>query len=367
MIEVQSGNVGTMRDATVVDLIDDLNKKQAQTPLGPISAGIVALMGVLAVWLSNSGGQSVSIVIGTVTLLATLAAWAIGEWLDSYKRTSVLFYNLEGAAQTVYRRVTEGFDALAACQGRWHIDSGGVVRDLTTWKRNAGAAHLVSRKVARLTYSLPKVLRSNVTPPAIALGSRIFYFFPEIMLVKHGGRFGAVGYGGPQIKCEASRFIEDGTPPSDAQIVDHTWKHPNKSGGPDRRFRDNRQLPVCLYDVMHLSSNSGVNELMEFSRTGFVQSFSAALHDLPLKQEVGGIALLGNSETSERFDVTLPDSPAQSSLDWKLMVGATALIAAAAVVATYAPHGDYRTSTETHGSVSDVSAVPSAGAVHPSP
>jgi hypothetical protein len=183
MIEVQSSNVDTMRDATVADLLDDLNKKQAQIPFGPTSAGSLAIIGMLALWLSNSGEYPVSIGIGIAALLATLPAWAVGAWLDSYKRTSVLFYSLEGATQAIYRKVTEGFDALAACNGRWHIDSGGVVRDLTTWKRNAGAAHLVNRKSARLAYNLPKILRSNITPPVITLGSRTFYFFPEIMLI----------------------------------------------------------------------------------------------------------------------------------------------------------------------------------------
>lgn len=149
------------------------------------------------------------------------------------------------------------------------------------WKRNAGAAHLIDRKPARLTYGLPKVLRSNVTPPALGIGGRTFYFFPEVIIVQHGGRFGAVGYGDLEIRWQQTRFIEDGHPPNDAQVVDHTWKHPNKSGGPDRRFRDNRRLPVCLYEVMHLSSRSGVNELAEFSKVGVVGLFAAALRDLP--------------------------------------------------------------------------------------
>lgn len=129
--------------------------------------------------------------------------------------------------------------------------------------------------------SLPKVLRSNVTPPALGVGGRTFYFFPEVIIVQSGRMFGAVGYGDLEIRCQQTRFIEDGHPPNDALVVDHTWKHPNKSGGPDRRFRDNRRLPVCLYEVMHLSSRSGVNELAEFSKVGVVELFAAALRDLP--------------------------------------------------------------------------------------
>ncbi len=278
MIDVGSEDVLGMRDSSVADLIDDLNAKQARMPLGPVLGLGTAGLGLLTATLA---GGSVGAGVSAFALLAAASAWAAGAWLDQSLRRSVLFYNLDAEAAAKFQRATEGFDALAACIGKWHIPSGGAVRDLTTWKRNAGASHLLNRKSARLGFSLPTVLRSNVTPPALGLGSRTFYFFPEVIIVQDGGKFGAVGYAELNIQSQQSRFIEDGHPPSDAQVVDHTWKHPNKSGGPDRRFKDNRRLPVCLYDVMHLSSRSGVNELAQFSKVGLVERFAAVLRDLP--------------------------------------------------------------------------------------
>lgn len=363
MTEIQSGDVGGMRDATVADLVDDLNKKQAQIRLGVTAAICLGLIGGVVLLQSSSGGQSASAIIGSIVLVAALPAWALGEWFDSYKRTTVLFYNLQGAAEAAYRKVTESFDALAACHGKWHIASGGAVQDLTTWKRNAGAAHLVNRKTARLAYILPRVLRSNVTPPTIILGGRTFYFLPELMLVKHGGRFGAVGYDNLQIRDQASHFIEDGAPPVDAQVVGSTWKHPNKSGGPDRRFRDNRQLPICLYDVMHLSSSSGVNELMEFSRTGFVQQFSTALHDLPRRQapeSVGDMLRLGSAATRDTVGAVVSEPPvAHRRLNLKLLAGAAVLAGGVAVVAVYTLHdSSLPISTEARGSVTETVSAP---------
>jgi hypothetical protein len=42
----------------------------------------------------------------------------------------------------------------------------------------------------------------------------------------------------------------------------------NKKGGPDRRFANNPQLPVCLYDKIHFGSSSGLNEIIQVSRCG---------------------------------------------------------------------------------------------------
>src|SRR5690606_31340873 len=146
--------------------------------------------------------------------------------------------------------------------------SGGAVQSITAWKRNAGASHLVNRKVTTLAYNLPAVIKSNVTPPALYVGKQVMFFMPDIVLVQDGSRIGAVHYADLNVRWQDSRFIETERVPSDAKIVGHTWKHPNKSGGPDRRFKDNRQIPICLYETMHLTSSSGVNELVEFSKTG---------------------------------------------------------------------------------------------------
>jgi hypothetical protein len=285
MIDVGSDDVLGMRDSSVVDLVDDLNAKQARMPLGPVlglGTGGLGLLVILA-------GGPVPAGVAAFALLAAVSAWAIGARLDQSLRRSVLFYDLDAEAVAKFQRATEGFDALAACIGKWHIPSGGAVRDLTTWKRNAGASHLVERKTARLGFSLPTVLRSNVTPPALGLGRRTFYFFPETIIVQDGKKFGAVGYAELEIQWQHSRFIEDGRPPSDAQVVDYTWKHPNKSGGPDRRFKNNYRLPVCLYEVMRLYSRSGINELAEFSKVGLVERFAAALRDLPRQTTSGSL------------------------------------------------------------------------------
>ncbi len=66
MVEVQSDDVAAMRDATVADLVDDLNKKQAQIPFGMIAAVCVVCVGVLALLQSESAESSASAIVGSV-------------------------------------------------------------------------------------------------------------------------------------------------------------------------------------------------------------------------------------------------------------------------------------------------------------
>lgn len=265
MIEIDSGDVMHMRDTSFSELLDEINSKARQTRMS-VALSLTALaIGAMA-GLATGGP-------GLLICAVALPAGAIGNWLDSYRRTTVLYYDLEGDAETAYGRLTEGYDGLNGCAAKWHIEAGGAIQSLTAWKRNAGASHLVNRKSTTLAYTLPSVIKSNVTPPALHVGRQVMFFMPDIVLVQDGSRVGAVSYADLNVRWQDSMFIETERVPSDAKIVDHTWKHPNKSGGPDRRFKDNRQIPICLYETMHLTSNSGVNELVEFSRTGVVAAF----------------------------------------------------------------------------------------------
>ena len=76
-----------------------------------------------------------------------------------------------------------------------------------------------------------------------------------------------------------SHSIESGTLPADAIVIGYAWEHPNKDCSPDRRYRSNRQLPICRYEALHISSVTGLNELVELSRPGGAQAFAAAGHD----------------------------------------------------------------------------------------
>jgi len=91
---------------------------------------------------------------------------------------------------------------------------------------------------------------------------------------------GAVSYPNLNISVESTRFIEDGSVPRDARVVDRTWQYVNKRGGPDNRFKDNRELPIVLYEDIHFTSNTGLNERIEISRVGNGDNFEGSISAL---------------------------------------------------------------------------------------
>jgi hypothetical protein len=100
------------------------------------------------------------------------------------------------------------------------------------------------------------------------------------VLVYDDDGVGAVSYRELQLQVNSTRFIESSSPPRDATVVDRTWQFVNKKGGPDRRFKNNRELPICLYDELKLSSSTGLNEVVQISRNGVGEGFAKAIFDL---------------------------------------------------------------------------------------
>lgn len=283
MVAVSSEDVLQMQDGRFADVLADLNAKQGALPLMAIAGwgggGLTLLAG-------GSGGPTVFAFLSFVTA----AAMALGWWLDSSNRSSVLMYDLDGEALEAYEAMTRAFDVLRTCAGIWHVDAGGAVRDIHTWKRNGGASHILDKRPTSFSYSLPRVIKSNITPPAIKSGKETLYFLPDFLLVVENAKIGAVAYERLNIQWQDSYFIENQAVPSDTQIISYTWQHPNKSGGPDRRFANNRQVPVCLYESIYLTSPNGLNELLQVSRSGVTQPFASAVKRLGKENGSEGMA-----------------------------------------------------------------------------
>lgn len=272
LVEVTSGNVLEMRDVKFSSVLEELNAKQKQISIANMLVWVCPTLFVTACFIDKA--------LAVAIALTAVPAYFIGRWFDSFRRSTVLFYDLDASVTNAYEGFTKAFDQLSACQGKWHVQAGGAVQDLVTWKHNAGASHIVQKKPTTITYALPRVVKSNVTPPAIHVGKRVLYFLPDIVLMEDSDSFGALAYGDLRLTWQDSRFIEEGSVPTDSTVVGHTWKHPNKSGGPDRRFSSNYQIPICLYEIAHFKSNSGVNELIEVSKTGTIAPLARSIQQL---------------------------------------------------------------------------------------
>lgn len=207
------------------------------------------------------------------------AAYMVGKMIDFPRRNVVFAYSLDPAAEERYRALVNAIDQIANASKLWFVKARGDIANLHAWKKNAGASALVDNKETSVSYALPKGIASNVTPPMIVIDGKNCYFFPDCILVEENRRFGAVRYETIRTAVRDQRIIMD-MAPSDATVVGQTWKFVNKNGGPDRRFKDNRQLPICLFEEIGMVSEGGFKGLLQVSKHGISGAYGNAVSEL---------------------------------------------------------------------------------------
>lgn len=144
----------------------------------------------------------------------------------------------------------------------WRIMQSSKVIDK---KYSGGASSTVKRIACIASKKAPFPFKSNIPAASFKAGKETLVFLPDKLFIIQKSRVGALNYSDIETFAHTTRFIESEKVPGDASVVGSTWKYVNKSGGPDKRFKDNRELPICLYGEIELKSASGLNTILMFS------------------------------------------------------------------------------------------------------
>ncbi|MFC4071949.1 DUF4236 domain-containing protein [Actinoplanes subglobosus] len=250
------------------DLIQQIQAAAKSRSLWPWSAALLLLLvAILPVW-------------GLLLLLPGIpAVW----WLwqrDVARRSVVVFYTVEDDAAAQYGNLNNSAGIVAAVQRIWLVESQGQLTNPYQRKVNAGAGAVVGRHGGGVDLAGPPVLVTNIAVPTLHAKDRSIYFLPDRVLVRHGNDYADIPYAAISAHMEQQRFIEEQAPPTDAQTVGTTWRYVNKSGGPDRRFKDNRQLPIMLYGRITFTAPPGFLMVWDFSRPDVAYALASAVHNM---------------------------------------------------------------------------------------
>lgn len=268
MQAIESGDITQLVDSSSKELVDEINSKQRTLRIWPFAAGASLLLLYILSSLSIPGW---GLALATAALLILTAYIA---YRDTLSKTVVMLYQIEDQYEKITQDLHDAFDEMRKSHSAWHVAASAKVRDR---KYHAGAGNLVQRSPIMLSLKTPPFIKTNVATPCIPVGRQTLYFFPDRVLVFEPNGVGAVSYENLSIDISSQSFIEDGSLPRDAQVVGRTWAFVNKNGGPDRRFKNNRELPIALYEEVHLRSRTGLNECIQLSKHGVASKFSSAV------------------------------------------------------------------------------------------
>jgi hypothetical protein len=214
-----------------------------------------------------------------------LILWAVAVpavwWValrDKSKKSVVVFYDVNDAQADWYQQMVDAATHLSAAQGLWRVVQAGLTANPYQRKVNAGAGVVLRRIAAKAHLIGPKILITNVAVPTVVAGKLSIHFLPDRVLVRDQKRFTDIAYAAIGVSASSTRFIESSIPvPRDAQQVGTTWQYVNKSGGPDRRFKNNRQLPIMKYEELVLASSSGFRWDLQASLVPALEQMASVL------------------------------------------------------------------------------------------
>lgn len=211
-------------------------------------------------------------------------------------------------ALNAYRALSAAHVRLARSHKVWDVTSS-VSIDRVALRTTAST--LVTRTPTSLAVANSGIVASHWTGLGFgnANGEDI-EIFPGFGLIRDrrggSGDFALIDLRDLRLEAMSVRFVEDEGVPSDAAVVGHAWEKANKDGSPDRRFANNRQIPIALYGRIILRSNGGVHEAWMFSNHGAVQEFAACYHRLQQ-----ALADLANAASLGGEAGDLPFAPAE--------------------------------------------------------
>lgn len=213
--------------------------------------------------------------IGTILLWGTLLAFGnpvfwllpiIGVILKVVARTSGridLEYSFDAEKEEEHLRRMDAWQLLVEGDKEWQILT---EQQNANVRNHAGASRSLKRAECKIAKGHPFYIKTNVDTIQIILHNKeSLIILPDKVLFVRKRKVGAIDYSDFIINVSSTRFVESDPVPKDAQIVGQTWQYVNKNGTPDRRHKDNKQFPVCMYGQITLRSASGLNVELHIS------------------------------------------------------------------------------------------------------
>lgn len=213
-------------------------------------------MGTILLWgLLLIPTNPIFILIPMIGAILKIAAHTVGR--------GVLEYSFDPEREDEHTRRIDAWQLLAEGDKEWQV----LTEQFNSNRKvNAGAGRSLKRVACKIVRGHPYYIKTNVETIQIVLHDKeSLIILPDKVFFVRKRKVGMIDYTDFRISVSSVRFVESDPIPKDAQVVGQTWQYVNKNGTPDLRFKNNKQIPVCLYGQVFLRSSSGLNVELQIS------------------------------------------------------------------------------------------------------
>jgi hypothetical protein len=185
-------------------------------------------------------------------------------------------FNMDQSILNDYVTLKNNYEQLMNINVIWDITS---AKSVDRVKERSAASTTITRNKVKFSKSSLDYINTEYEALRFqnANGGDLFLYPGFIVMVgKNNSDFALIDFRELQIEHHAQRFVETDGVPKDSKVVDHTWKYVNKSGSPDKRYKDNFQIPIALYYEITIKSSKGLYESYQFSNPEVGQIFCSS-------------------------------------------------------------------------------------------
>lgn len=125
---------------------------------------------------------------------------------------------------------------------------------------------ILDRSPLRIVKGLPNGIDTNVEIISLKTDDIMISFLPDALLLQKNKDLKAIDYKDLKVDLRAEDFKEEGEVAKDATLIEKTYKHANKDGSPDKRYKDNPEVSLVEYGILQIE-NSDLNLMIGFSDT----------------------------------------------------------------------------------------------------
>lgn len=254
-------------------LLQSMNEQRRKISLWPFVAGALFLLYFPLTNAMNTWPGAVH--FGLVAVMMAVVGWVY--WRDKMRKVTVLFFEPDSATADNFEALSRALSSAASMHKLKAVMSTSRYADR---KYSAGASEGLKFSQTSLGLGQGPGVVANVDVPVMRTGRTTLAFYPDRILAFQGNSVGAIAYDSLSAAEERTRYIEGETVPRDALVIGHTWQYVNRNGSPDRRFKNNRQLPICAYSQLNLSTQSGLDIRLLGSRERGFEPFVTALSQM---------------------------------------------------------------------------------------
>lgn len=288
--------------------ISNAAKQVAATPVAVVTAILCAILSFAALTATPT-----EVKICIPALLLPSAFWLVWHAMQyDESRKVVLNYEFDGDSWTHWLGFVSALNRLRQTHCKV-LTAGAQVYDR---KYHGGAGMVIDTRSARLVESKPlPFVNCNIDIPAFEpISGAVYRFLPDRILLEQDRQFTSIDYSELKLNGGRERIIEQSVPPR-GNVVGQTWRYTNRNGGPDRRFKDNPQLPIVEYALLQITTERGMDHAILVTEEEVAAGFARAIIAMSANRmsHLARIVYHESSTDVEKRDDAAVEKPADKS------------------------------------------------------